>query len=330
MSFKFEPICKPINEVQKVDLKHGLSLMVYAAIDDTPYDREYLCGDGWQLVSFSNTRDERVAEAFSLLGIAPEDGTPDLESLLDNHTDAVLACVRGKPFAGDFTEFQTVEQIEWLREGLYDDERITDCLTALWNTGIATDQCVPILDVYDHSGVTWSFSGQGVQCQWDTACGAGCLLPSDETRKHLFELAKTDHRPMRELAREEAKDFLKSYNDMNNGNVFHVVGELVDSTTGAEISTKEFPMFDSGHLDTDEVDEVVGKPGDSNDFVAANAGWLMIADDVAERRHKKWVEHIQAAVDESCYALKLDRPTDSFAQVLAEKLQVPTNFVFEE
>ena len=135
MSFKFEPICKPINEVQKVDLKHGLSLMVYAAIDDAPYDdedQECLCGDGWQLVNFSNTRDERVAEAFSLLGIAPEDGTPDLESLLDNHTDAVLACVRGKPFAGDFTEFQTVEQIEWLREGLYDDKRITECLTALW------------------------------------------------------------------------------------------------------------------------------------------------------------------------------------------------------
>ena len=330
MSFKFEPICEPINEVQKVDLKHGLSLMVYAAMDDTPYDTEYLCGDGWQLVNFSNKRDKRVAEAFSLLGINPEDGTPDLEVLLDNHQDAVLACVRGKPFAGDFTEFQTVEQIEWLREGLYDDERLTDCLTALWNTGIATDQCVPILDVYDHSEVTWSFSGQGVQCQWDTARGAGCLLPSEETRKLLFELAKTDHRPMRELAREEAKDFLKSYNDMNHGNVFHVVGELVDSTTGAEISTKDFPVFEGGHLDTDEVDEVVGKPGDGDEFVAANAVWLEIADDVAERRHKKWVEYVQSAVDESCYALKLDRPTDSFAQILAEKLRTPTNFVFEE
>lgn len=330
MSFKFEPIFKPINEVQKVDLKHGLSLMIYAAIDDVPYDQECLCGDGWQLVNFSNTRDERVAEAFALLGIDPEDGTPNLEVLLDDHADVVLACVRGEPFAGDFTEFQTVEQIEWLREGLYDDKRITECLTALWNTGIATDQCVPILDVYDHSGETWSFTGGGVQCRWDTARGAGCLLPSEETRKHLFELAKTDHRPMRELAREEAKDFLKSYNDMNHGNVFHVVGELVDSTTGVEISTKEFPMFDSGHLDTDEVDEVVGKPDDGKEFIAANAGWLMIADDVAERRHKKWVEHVQSAVDESCYALKLDRPVDSFAQVLAEKLRTPTNFVFEE
>ena len=36
----------------------------------------------------------------------------------------------------------------------------------------------------------------------------------------------------------------------------------------------------------------VGKPGDGDEFVAANAGWLMIADDVAERRHKKWVEYV--------------------------------------
>lgn len=42
-----------------------------------------------------------------------------------------------------------------------------------------------ILDVYQHSGTKWSIAGEGMQCQWDTANGAGVWVPDDSLLSEL-------------------------------------------------------------------------------------------------------------------------------------------------
>ena len=42
------------------------------------------------------------------------------------------------------------------------------------------DPCAVVLDIYEHSGVSYSISGQGMQCRWDTSTGAAVWLPSAE------------------------------------------------------------------------------------------------------------------------------------------------------
>jgi hypothetical protein len=37
-----------------------------------------------------------------------------------------------------------------------------------------------MLNVYEHGGIAYSLSGQGMQCQWDTASGGACWVPDDE------------------------------------------------------------------------------------------------------------------------------------------------------
>lgn len=42
-----------------------------------------------------------------------------------------------------------------------------------------------LLDCYSHGGEAWSISGQGMQCRWDTACGAGVWVPDDSAREEI-------------------------------------------------------------------------------------------------------------------------------------------------
>ncbi|MCP4116146.1 MAG: hypothetical protein GY737_12215 [Desulfobacteraceae bacterium] len=42
-----------------------------------------------------------------------------------------------------------------------------------------------ILDCYQHSGIAWSVSGEGMQCRFDTANGAGVWVPDDDTREEI-------------------------------------------------------------------------------------------------------------------------------------------------
>lgn len=46
-----------------------------------------------------------------------------------------------------------------------------------------------LLDVYEHSGTSWSLSGEGMQCQWDTSKAAGVWVPDDECIQHIVSTA---------------------------------------------------------------------------------------------------------------------------------------------
>ena len=322
----FTPVCTPYCAPTKIDLPHGLSLMVYIAREEDVYEPdEYLLGDEWSFVRFpchGFRDDQRTEEVFKLLGVN-SDGTPNIESLLDNHTEAVLKATNSEPFAEyvrRFSEFKSNEQkIEWLRDGFGSDSRITDFLTELWHTGLATDPQVVCLDVYSHSGETWSFTGQGTQCQWDTATVAGCLLPSDSMRELLDELAKTDSRDMQVLARENARDYLKGFNLVNQGEIYQIVGELVETATGCEIDNNAFPNYIGGFLGIEQAQE------------SLEAHTCDLKDDavsVAVARGDAWAKHLTNIAKHILGNFGIsDHGSETLAaKVLAEHINPPANF----
>lgn len=55
----------------------------------------------------------------------------------------------------------------------------------LRDAGKIGDPDAVVLDCYEHSGVAWSVSGEGMRCPWDTASGAGVWVPDDCTREEI-------------------------------------------------------------------------------------------------------------------------------------------------
>jgi hypothetical protein len=47
-----------------------------------------------------------------------------------------------------------------------------------------------MLDVYEHGGIAYSLSGQGMQCQWDTASGGACWVPDDVAEDEIKSRGK--------------------------------------------------------------------------------------------------------------------------------------------
>lgn len=72
-----------------------------------------------------------------------------------------------------------------------------------------------VLDRYKHGGETWSLTGEGYRCPWDTALGAGIIIVSKDEWKLWNKMSQEDR-----LA--SLRAFLAEYNDYVNGNVFVV------------------------------------------------------------------------------------------------------------
>lgn len=56
--------------------------------------------------------------------------------------------------------------------------------------GTLGDRDVVRLDVYSHGGTAFSVSGEGMQCQWDTARSAAVWVPDDSAREEIDRRAK--------------------------------------------------------------------------------------------------------------------------------------------
>lgn len=52
------------------------------------------------------------------------------------------------------------------------------------------DNCVQLLDVYDHGMRSYSLSGSGMQCRWDTSNGEAIWVPDDCAREEIKRRAK--------------------------------------------------------------------------------------------------------------------------------------------
>lgn len=101
------------------------------------------------------------------------------------------------------------------------------------------------LACYDHGGQVWSISGEGTQCQFDTARGAGVWVPDKLLREQLDsdEAAGMDRR---EKAVEYCKQFLDTYNSVQAGEVYGVVVETYTTADGEWASKDHDTVW--GHI----------------------------------------------------------------------------------
>jgi hypothetical protein len=79
------------------------------------------------------------------------------------------------------------------------------------------------IDKYEHSGISYSVSGEGIQCRWDTSHAWAVWLPNACLLEDLkrFKTAKTRRARCIELARQACETF----NAWANGDVYCIVKE---------------------------------------------------------------------------------------------------------
>lgn len=79
-------------------------------------------------------------------------------------------------------------------DDIWDFSFTEDVRHQLWarlrEEGKIGDPDAVLLDCYDHGGRVWSISGGGMQCQFDTAKGAGVWVPDDSAREEILRRAK--------------------------------------------------------------------------------------------------------------------------------------------
>lgn len=101
------------------------------------------------------------------------------------------------------------------------------------------DPCAVRLDCYSRGGEMWSVSESGMQCQWDTARGAGVWVPDDCLRDQIKDdvASGLDFHTQCEMY---CKQFLSEYNALINGDVygcviqvFQMVGDDADEWSPA-------------------------------------------------------------------------------------------------
>lgn len=244
-------------------------VVAYCVHDDDYRDIDDMLGDGMgKLYSFRRhaSRDDHHAGLEALGNTS--DGEPDIEAVYDKHMDAadtryVQACMLKYPLPellhvfsdeGDYP----VERLslggtdekddEYVERALYLDAArnkwdntlfyhvYEQVLTDMWgeDTYFPGDRDACLLACYQHGGQSWSLSGGGMQCRWDTSNSAGVWVPDDVLRKELDE-AKARGEDTQKLKRTYCEQFLDQYNDIINGNVFGCVVETFDED-GAQIS----------------------------------------------------------------------------------------------
>lgn len=110
------------------------------------------------------------------------------------------------------------------------------------------------LDVYEHSGIHYSISGTGVQCQWDTARGGAVWVPDPCCLEHIMSKPEAERQA---TAIECCGGALREYNAWLCGDVYGVCIAVCDAATGEEISSDEcWGYYTSGYAVQTMVDNL--------------------------------------------------------------------------
>lgn len=103
------------------------------------------------------------------------------------------------------------------------------------STGALGNRDSVMLDCYEHGGQVWSVSGSGMQCQWDTARGAGVWVPDDVCREEIDRRA-----PVYQKGRIQ-------FNNGCRGNRKYSVSTFVQASPESAIqyAAAEHPVFEN-------------------------------------------------------------------------------------
>jgi hypothetical protein len=111
-----------------------------------------------------------------------------------------------------------------------------------WKAGIEAgtigNKYAVSLDVYEHSGISFSVSGEGMQCRWDTARGGALWIPSDEEIENIKIVALRDNKDEMLVAREFARGAAEEYTSWCNGDCYGVTVATYDAQ-GVELDSDE-------------------------------------------------------------------------------------------
>ena len=123
-----------------------------------------------------------------------------------------------------------------------------------------------MLDVYEHGGVAYSISGEGMNCRWDTSHGGAVWVPdgcaADNIRSAVLrkpEAHGADAATLQKLMAEEAERYCRScldtYNAYRNGDVYGVVVYVIDRETGERIEEEDAECW--GYYGVTDASEVL-------------------------------------------------------------------------
>lgn len=93
------------------------------------------------------------------------------------------------------------------------------------DNGTIGNKYVVSLDVYAHSGVSYSVSGQGMQCAFDTARGGAVWVPDDCCIEHIESFSEEERG---KAAIEAAQSACEQYTAWCNGDCYGIVVETFD------------------------------------------------------------------------------------------------------
>jgi len=205
---------EPVFKVQ------GNQLLVGYLVDDDSSDNPLECMDGQGNVYSAHRDSATHSEMQEALGLDSQ-WEPDLE-LVNEHLDRlkkmwIHAAANSSEFKGycdetagakaSFTESYylyrarkywaiTDGEYEYGADNIDDFVFTADVQLELWKElreeGVIGNPDLVLLDCYQHSGIAWSVSGEGMQCRWDTSSGAGVWVP-DDVLKALIRTTKSGH-----------------------------------------------------------------------------------------------------------------------------------------
>ena len=124
------------------------------------------------------------------------------------------------------------------------DSKVIDELTN--GFGLMEPMAV-LLDIYEHSGVSYSVSGGSGGCQWDTSRGGAVWVPDSCAKENIEHMVQTNtqlglndghaySKALQDAAVEYCKGILENYNDWCNGSNYGRVVYVFDRETGEALS----------------------------------------------------------------------------------------------
>lgn len=159
--------------------------------------------------------------------------------ILSSTGDGISTSMAWEYFVKDISTFTS--QVDYaLTQSVLDAGHTWEgLLKQAWDAGRANgtigDVDAVSLDCYQHGGTSWSVSGQGMQCQFDTARGAGIWVPDDCARDEINRRA-----PVYQKGR-------ISDNNGVRGNQKFYVRTFRATAAGVELSDTVHPVFEEWH-----------------------------------------------------------------------------------
>lgn len=132
------------------------------------------------------------------------------------------------------------------------DRPYHDAIAKAWASGCTIAPDVVMLDVYEHGGVCYSVSGNGMQCRWDTSQRAAVWVPDECAKdnlrahiKHKFNLDpdRTDVKQYNDVLKSEASTYcngvLKTFNAWLAGDCWGLVVYVINRKTGRRVKVHD-------------------------------------------------------------------------------------------